>query len=117
MCGCVKSNNWCLVRRVQLEGEDGYLGADVEAHLEQVADTAADVHAPRAGEGELACGVAAVAHGQQRWREERRLALAAMRMTREDPAGESIPDRQVRRVRVVREHERGARAIDGGKHG
>src|SRR5919109_5571546 len=71
---CVDASN--LITGAWSERENGYLGADVEAHLEQVADTAADVHAPRAGEGELACGVAAVAHGQQRRRQERRLALA-----------------------------------------
>src|SRR5688572_2046407 len=86
--------------------ESGDLRADVEAHANQMAEAAVDVETTTAGEREFARHVAAVAHRQQRRRQERRLALAAVRVAREDPALITVPARQIDRVGIVAQNKR-----------
>lgn len=76
-CGGVR---WLgiLSCRGALEVEDGDFGADVEAHLEEVAEAAVDIHLAAAGELVGAGDIIPVGDRQQRGREERGLALAAM---------------------------------------
>lgn len=60
--------------------ENRHLGSNVEAHMQKMADTAADVQAAARTEVELAGSVKLVAARQQ-WRtEKRRFALSAVRV-------------------------------------
>ena len=88
------------------EAKERDLGADVESNAEEVADASIDVHVAATGERELACAVSAILNRQDGRRQEWGLALSAMRMSRENPAGISFPSRLVGGVRVVAEHQR-----------
>ena len=59
-----------------------------------------------AAQPELAGRVAAVSNRQQRRRQERRLALSAVRVARENPAFEPVPHWEIDRIGIVAEGER-----------
>src|SRR5262245_47982579 len=61
-------------------------------------------HPPRA-DIERAGRVAPVAYGKDRRRQKRRLALAAVGMTRQDPSSYRTEDRQVDGVGIVAEYD------------
>src|SRR4051812_29287840 len=75
-------------------------------------DAATDIQAPISLEREFAGRIALVVHWQQRRRQERRLALAAMRVAAEDPALEAVPDRDVDGIRIMAEHDRRASWVE-----
>src|SRR6266478_2636965 len=88
--------------------------AHIETHSKQMANAPADVQTPVPGQSNLPSCVALVSHGQKRWRQERRLTLASMRMTRKNPALIRAPNRAVCGIRVVTEHHR--RGISSSLH-
>ena len=90
------------------------LGPHVEADSQEVPQAAIDIQAAVVGEGEFAGCVAAVRDGQQGRRQERRFALAAVRVAGEDPAATCREGGTVDRVGVVAEGERGAAPVDLG---
>ena len=75
-------------------------------------DTSTDVEATTVGQFKLTRGIAAIFHWQKRWGQERRLALAAVRMARQNAAPIAAPARQVASVGVMAEHERGTGEIN-----
>ena len=68
---------------------------------------AADVHAAIAGQFNFTGNVTPVVNRQKWRRQKRRLALATVRVSREDPALVSAPDGIVGGVRIVAEHDGG----------
>src|SRR5437660_5834291 len=71
--------------------KDRNLRPAVETDGKQVSQAAADVEPATVIEVELAGGVAAIFHGQERRRQKGRLALTAVRVAREDPSLKSRP--------------------------
>src|SRR5207302_649897 len=98
------------------QGEDGDIGAHVEADVVQVAEGAVDVEAAAVEEVDLTGGVAAVLHGQDGGGEQGRLALAAVGVAAQDPAAVAGPARLVGGVGVVAEGEVGAVGGEAGQH-
>ena len=70
-----------------------------------MADPAADVQPPIAGQAEFTRRVTAVADGKQRRRQEGRFALAAMRVSGQNPSAKVAPDRKVGCVWIVAKHQ------------
>ena len=76
--------------------------------IRQMAEAAADVHRASAVERELAPCVAPVSNRKERRRKERRLALAPVRMSGEDPALIYFPNGQIDGIGIVTQHDRRA---------
>ena len=77
-----------------------------------MAQAAVDVEVAAVADVEFAAGVAAVADWQERRREERGFALAAVRVPREDPAAAVGQERRIDRIGIVAEGERGLSPVD-----
>src|SRR6185369_17560773 len=88
------------------EGEERELRPDVESHLDEESEAAIDVERAPGSDVEGAGGVSLVLHGKHGRREEWRAHLSAMRVSGEHPAAHAFPDRDILRVRVVRQHDR-----------
>src|SRR6185436_19606128 len=76
-----------------------------------MADATADVERTRPIQRELTRRVALVLHREERRRQERCFALAAVWMAAQDPAAETVPAVQIDRVRIVTEGHGGTPGI------
>jgi hypothetical protein len=95
------------VLSVAAELEDGDFRAHIEANAEEVTYAAADVHSAAPRQFDLAGGVAFVEYRQERWRQKWRLALAAVGVPGKNPALVAAPDRAIRGIGIVAEHNGG----------
>ena len=93
--------------------EQCQLGAGVEADLNQMTEAPVDVQCPARADNERAGSVAPIAHWQERWRKEWRLALSAVSVSWRAPILADLP-RSARRARRDCDRARSSPARDRG---
>ena len=102
--------------RIDAQREHRDLRRDVEADVPQVAEAAVNVELAAVEEINFAGNVPAIVHRHDRRRQERRLALAAVRVAAQNPALIALPNIAVGRVGVVAQEQVGLVAVQMPRH-
>src|SRR6266705_342488 len=88
---------------VQLK--DGNFRSHVESHLQEVADSATDVHSASARQAKFSRGVVAIFYRQERRRKKRWTALSPVGVPCENPAGIGSPTIKICRIRIMAQYQ------------